>query len=320
MILPRVGWEVPVMYREGDPDFPIVLGRAYNPGTSAPYGLPDKKATTSFQSATSPHDGTTNELRMADDAGSQEMFLHASRDQTVQVGGSSTLDVTLNEVHDVGLSYTLVVKTAQTHTVGAKRSVTIGTDHTNKVKGARSETIGGVDHAKVSGNRLIDVSGAYTELVGGVYGIQCNQLNTDVGGGYLQVVGGSAAHTAGMGCSETVAGARALAVGGAETLVLRADFSEKTIGPKTSTIGNVKTTAAADIGTKHKGTAKVTVGGAANVKAGAVVSVTAPKIQVDIKGALDASGLKLDGGTFNVKKGTTKLDGNIKRKGGSKIE
>lgn len=320
MVLPRTGWEVPVMYRDGDPDYPIVLGRLYNPDTAVPYGLPDKKATSSFQSATSPYDGTNNELRMSDDAGMQEMYVHASRDQTVNVGGSATLDVTLNETHDVGLSFGLCVDASQVMTVGAQRSATIGTDHTQKVTGARSETIGAVDHTKVSGNRLIAASGSYTELVGGIYGIQCNQLNTDVGGGYLQVVGAAATHVAGLGISLNVAGANALAVGGAETLTLRAAFSEKTKGPKTATIGNVKMVSDAKMGVTHDGTASVKVGGTANVKSSGKLSVTAPKIQVNISGTLNASGMKLSGGTFNITKGTSKLDGNIKRKGGSKIE
>lgn len=319
MILPRVGWEVAVMYNDGDPDYPIVVGRAYNPSTAAPYGLPDRKATTSFQTASSPYDGTTNELRMSDDAGSQEMYLHASRDQTVFVGGSSTLDVTLNETHDVGQSYTLAIQSNQTHTVGAQRAVTIGTDHTNKVNGARLEAIAAVDLTKVSGNRTIASSSVYVEVVGGMYGIQCNQLNTDVTGGYAQIVLGYTAHIAGLGCSETVLGGRAIRVSGAEPMKLRKDFSEKTKGPKRSTIGNVKVKASADMGVKHKGTAKVKVGGAAKVKAGGTVSVTAPKIQINVKGALKAPGLKLSGGTLKVTKGTSKLDGTIKRKGGSRL-
>lgn len=320
MVLPRTGWEVPVMYRDGDPNYPIVLGRLYNPDTAVPYGLPDKKATSSFQSATSPYDGTNNELRMSDDAGMQEMYVHASRDQTVNVGGSSTLDVTLNETHDVGLSYGLCVDASQVMTVGAQRTATIGTDHTQKISGARSETIGAIDHTKVSGNRFISASGSYAELVGGIYGIQCNQLNTDVGGAYLQVVGAAATHVAGLGISLTVAGANALAVGGAETISLRAAFSEKTKGPKNASIGAVKVVSGDKMGVTHDGTASVKVGGTANVKASGKLSITAPKIQVNISGTLNASGLKLSGGTFNVTKGTSKLDGNIKRKGGSKIE
>ena len=40
MLLPRVGWEVPVAYIDGNPDRPFVLGRAYNATAVTPYALP----------------------------------------------------------------------------------------------------------------------------------------------------------------------------------------------------------------------------------------------------------------------------------------
>jgi type VI secretion system secreted protein VgrG len=76
MLLPRVGWEVPVVYIDGNPDLPFVLGRFYNATAVVPYGLPGAAATTTLQSATSPGGGSTNEIRMGDGAGKQEMFIH----------------------------------------------------------------------------------------------------------------------------------------------------------------------------------------------------------------------------------------------------
>src|SRR6185437_827907 len=53
MLLPRVDWEVPVAYVDGNPDRPFVLGRLYNATAVTPYTLPAAAATTSLQSATS---------------------------------------------------------------------------------------------------------------------------------------------------------------------------------------------------------------------------------------------------------------------------
>ena len=118
MLLPRVGWEVPVAYVDGNPDRPFVLGRMYNATAIGPYALPGAAATTSLQSATSPGGGSTNEIRMGDAAGRQEMFLHASKDQTVSVGGNAHTTVSGNEAHDVGLAYELTVTGAQSATIG----------------------------------------------------------------------------------------------------------------------------------------------------------------------------------------------------------
>jgi len=86
LLIPRVGWEVPVMYMDGSPDRPVVLGRAYNGQRVVPYSLPGAKAVSTLQSATTPFDGTVNEIRMTDSAGKQEMRIQASRDQSVLVG------------------------------------------------------------------------------------------------------------------------------------------------------------------------------------------------------------------------------------------
>jgi len=53
MILPRVGWEVIVEFREGNPDRPLVTGRVYNGRFMPPYSLPEGKSRTSLQSASS---------------------------------------------------------------------------------------------------------------------------------------------------------------------------------------------------------------------------------------------------------------------------
>jgi type VI secretion system secreted protein VgrG len=321
MILPRVGWEVPVLYHDGDPDVPIVLGRMYNAETALPYSQPGTKATTTFQSASSPGGGGTNELRMADDGGSQEMYLHASKDQTVTVGGSSTVDVGIDEVHDVGLGCELFVTGSQTVTIGAKQSTTVGGDRQTTISGARTVAVGGADIYKVQGDRSVACSALYTEVIGGMYGIQCNQSLTDVQGAYLQLVGAVASHSSAIGVSESVGGLRSLSVGGLEAMHLRAGYSESTpLATKIAAVGPVSRNAGAAVSLSHGTSAKVTVGGEASFVASGKLSVTAPKITIKASGALTAGTLKLSGGTFDISGGTSGITGTIKRKGGSKIE
>ncbi len=38
--IPRIGQEVLVDFKNGDPDLPIIVGRTYNQDTMPPWGLP----------------------------------------------------------------------------------------------------------------------------------------------------------------------------------------------------------------------------------------------------------------------------------------
>ena len=318
LLIPRVGWEVPVVYYDGDPDRALVLGRTYNAEGVVPYAQPGGKATTTLQSATSPGGGSTNELRMGDSGGKQEMFLHASRDHTVFVGGSATTGVSVNAAHDVGLSLTVGITSNQTLTVGANQSHNIVTDDSLGVKGARSETVGAMEMSKVTGNRTVAVKGAYKELVGAVYGIQSNQANVDVTGSFTQAIGAAMVHGAGLGTSESVAGARTETVGGIRSITAAKGYGESVTGAKVTTAGACKIKAGTVVTTTTKGAHATQAGGAIKITSSGVTVFSAN--QIDITAAsLDAGALKLAGGSFKVGKGAAKLDGKVKRSGGSKV-
>jgi len=320
MLLPRVGWEVPVVYMDGNPDRPFVLGRAYNATAVVPYALPGAAATTSLQSATSPGGGSTNEIRMSDVAGQQETFLHASKDQTVTVGGSSHTTVSGTETHDVGLAHELTVLGSQTLSVGGSQSVNVGTSYAIGVDGARSESIGGTESVRVTANRAVVASGGYTELVGGFYGLQCNQSNTTVHGSFAQAVGGSMVLAAGLGTSESVAAIRTEIVGGTKNIVAAGHVTESVKGSKTLAAGALSETAAGAITTKALAAGSIKVGGSATLSASGDFVVQAPTITLQVGGSLTAGALELAGGALKATSGTTKVKGTIKRSAGAKVE
>lgn len=316
LVIPRVGWEVPVAYYEGDPDRPLVLGRLYNTENLLPYSLPAKKATTALQSATSPGGGSTNEIRLGDDAGSMELFIHASKDQTVSVGGSATTSVAVNATHDVGLSLSVGVGASQTLTVGGKQSVDVVMDDVLGVNGARSESVGAVETNKIGGNRLVHASGSYSELVGALYGIQANQTNIDVKGPYAQSVAAMIGQVAGLGAHETVGGVRFEGVGGARLISARAGYSEEVKkGSKVVTAGAYRATTDAGVGTSTK--VLSVKAASATFKAGGPAVFAGNEIEI-VAASLDAGGSALSG-AFKVKEGVVKIEGTIKRTGGTKI-
>ncbi|MFO0590348.1 MAG: type VI secretion system tip protein TssI/VgrG [Polyangiaceae bacterium] len=316
MLLPRVGWEVPVAYVDGVPDRPFVLGRFYNGTAVVPYAQPGGSAISTLQSESSPGGGSTNEIRTTDTAGGMEFFMHASKDQTVAVGGSSTTKVGVNETHDVGLGYTLIAA-SQTETVGASQSWNVQTDIAHDAKGSRSESIGGMEVFDVTGNRTVHVKGPYNELIGAMYGIQCNQSNTVVQGVYTQMIGAALGLAAGLGARESVAAARTELVGGAKTLTVAKDVNESIRGAKTIVAGKATDKADGKNTMDVKGAASVSAGGSITVNASGDVCFDAPSISIKVGGKVKAGPLEIGGGKLKAKSGTTSFKGDIKRSGGS---
>ena len=117
--IPRVGMEVVVGFLGGDPDRPVVTGCLYT-GTNMPPGaLPESKTCTTLRTQSSPGGEGFNELRFEDAAGSEEVFLHAQRNQRT------------------------VVRSAQTTSVGASRSLSVGRDSNRTIGGTETVRIGG---------------------------------------------------------------------------------------------------------------------------------------------------------------------------------
>jgi type VI secretion system secreted protein VgrG len=317
MLLPRVGWEVPVAYVHGNPDRPVVLGRVYNASQVVPYGLPHAAATTTLQSATSPGGGSTNEIRMGDVAGAQEMFIHASKDQSVAVGANATSKVDGNETHDVGLSHALKVGGSHTHRVSGSQSVGVGTSHGLEVKGARTESIAGLETIDVGANRGV-VTSTYSELVGGFYGLQCNQANSKITGTRTELVGASLNLVAALGAGEQIAAVRSELVAGGRT-ILAGKYDESVRGSKTVVAGSTSDRASAGVLTFASGGGSIKAA-SADISAAGPAKISAPTITVQVGGAINAGGASIGGGAVKTSKGTTKIKGTIKRQDKAEIE
>jgi type VI secretion system secreted protein VgrG len=85
MFIPRIGMEVLVHFLEGDPDQPIITGCVYNPAAMPPYKLPDEKTKSTIKTNSSKGGGGFNEFRFEDKKGSEQIFVHAEKDQDIRV-------------------------------------------------------------------------------------------------------------------------------------------------------------------------------------------------------------------------------------------
>ncbi|AWM80968.1 type VI secretion system tip protein VgrG [Gammaproteobacteria bacterium ESL0073] len=101
VVIPRVGMEVKVDFLEGDPDQPIITGAIHNGVNKVPYDLPANKTRSVFKTSSSKGGVGSNELRIEDKAGQEQIFVQSQKDfdqltknnHTVQVNNNSHLQV-----------------------------------------------------------------------------------------------------------------------------------------------------------------------------------------------------------------------------------
>ncbi|HEY3818785.1 MAG TPA: type VI secretion system tip protein TssI/VgrG [Polyangiaceae bacterium] len=166
MMLPRIDWEVIVEFLEGDPDRPIVTGRLYNGLLMPPYALPDGKTRTSIKTTSTPGGGGTNEIRMEDKSGSEEIMMHSQKDTNVAVANNKTKNVGNNETLNVGADSTTTIGANQTVKITKGSKNDIKADQTVVVGGTRSLEVNAVAAWNVTGNSTTTVGAAQHEQIG----------------------------------------------------------------------------------------------------------------------------------------------------------
>jgi type VI secretion system secreted protein VgrG len=164
MILPRVGWEVFVMFDGGDPERPYVVGRSYNAMQPPPLALPANKTVSSIATDSSPGAGARTVIQMDDAAGREHLLFNAPFAMTQTVTGNQTVQTMKNE--------NVEVKANRTLSVGAQENVSVTLGFMGGY-GTRSVKVGAVQYQSAGGNfvsqvgtELDVVAGMLTEQVG----------------------------------------------------------------------------------------------------------------------------------------------------------
>ncbi|EEZ5843787.1 type VI secretion system tip protein VgrG [Escherichia coli] len=169
--IPRIGQEVLVDFKNGDPDLPIIVGRTYNQDTMPPWGLPGAATQIGFYSHTIGGGPTNaNALRFEDKPGGEEVWLHAEKDQRIEVNN--------NESHWVGNNRLKVIDKTETAIIGEKRSLTVQMDDTSLA--GQNKTIQAVQNLRLAAGDSIILSCGKTILQmtsDGIFNITCKNFN-----------------------------------------------------------------------------------------------------------------------------------------------
>ncbi|MBL8316476.1 MAG: type VI secretion system tip protein VgrG [Rubrivivax sp.] len=228
--IPRMGQEVVVDFLEGDPDQPLITGRVYNAEQMPPWELPANMTQSGVLSRSTKGGayGNANALRFEDKKGSEQVWLHAEKNQDIEVENDETHWVGHDRKKTIDHDETTHVKHDRTETVDNNESITIGVNRTESVGsnenitiGAnRTESVGGDEKIEISGKRTVDVGSDETITISGNQSITVGaSLDETIAGSLSQTVASTSTLTVGASLNQTVGGAVLMKSGGPTTIM-----------------------------------------------------------------------------------------------------
>ncbi|WP_447753857.1 type VI secretion system Vgr family protein [Pseudomonas nicosulfuronedens] len=214
--VPRIDDEVIVEYLDGDPDYPIITGRVYNARKMPPWELPQNATQMGLVTRSSPggNPATANALRFEDKIGQEEVWLHAEKDQRIEVehdedhwvgndrskivDGNETVAVHKNRTESVGLNETIAIGLNRTKAVGINETVAIGVNQTTAVGVNQAVAIGmnkmlavGINQStQVGMSSMLNVGSMKVTNIGANYSLH-------VGSNWESKIGRTHSHTIG---------------------------------------------------------------------------------------------------------------------------
>lgn len=191
IFIPRMHQEVVVSFLEGDPDRPLITGSVYNADQVVPYTLPDEQTKSTIKSNSSKGSGGYNEIRIEDKKGSEDLYIHAQKDENIRVendrlewiGEDRHLMVTRDKLESI---------TRDTHsTVNRDLLEQYNRDHHLTIKGKECIAITGNQSIAVTGNVDVKYSQNHSESTTMNISIDAMQVVIQGKTGITLAVGGS---------------------------------------------------------------------------------------------------------------------------------
>ncbi|QEW05721.1 type VI secretion system tip protein TssI/VgrG [Nitrincola iocasae] len=182
--IPRIGQEVIVDFYDGNPDRPIITGRVYNAEQMPPWNLPANKTQSGVLTRSS-KGGTAdnaNCIRFEDLKGEEQLFIHAEKNQDIEVENDEThwvgrdrektidrdetVVVRHDRTEDVGNNETISIVNNRKETVGGNEKVSIAKNHTHSIGKTEIKSVGLARIQAVGLNETLTVGGMQQSLVG----------------------------------------------------------------------------------------------------------------------------------------------------------
>jgi type VI secretion system secreted protein VgrG len=229
LALPRIGQEVIVDFLEGDPDQPIITGRVYNAEQMPPWELP-ANATQSGVLTRSSKGGAVanaNAIRFEDKKGSEQLWIHAEKNQDIEVendethwvGHDRTKTIDHDETTHVKHDRTETVDNNETITIHANRTETVDAEEKITIGANRTESVGASETVSISASRSHSIGANDSQSVGASHSVTVgSSQSVTVGASRTDTIGGSVSQTIGGSYSQTVAGGIKITTPGAMTV------------------------------------------------------------------------------------------------------
>jgi type VI secretion system secreted protein VgrG len=228
---------------DGHVDRPLGLATVPNPSQASP-----------VTSANAPQNVVRtwgrNEFTLDDTKGSENIYMHATKDHTVEVtndeeiqignnrskrvGTDERLVVGRHQTESVGKDQTLEVGDNQSISVGINRSMSVGANLDETVGAAMSVTVGASLSQSIGSSMDETVALAKTETIGAAYMLSVGAVKTEtVGGASSESVGAVKTLDVGASLSQTIGTDLTITAGKDGTLTVGKDYTVK-VGDKTS--------------------------------------------------------------------------------------
>jgi type VI secretion system secreted protein VgrG len=294
---PRIGQEVVVDFLEGDPDRPLITGRVYNAEQMPPYDLPANQTQTGIKTRSSKGGSPANfnEIRFEDKKGGEQLFIHAEKNQDIEVEKDETHWVGQDRKKTIDRDETTLVKGNRTETVNKDETITIHQNRTEVVDKEEKITIHGGRTEEVDHEEKITIHGGRTEEVDHeekitIHGGRTEQVDHEekitIGGGRTESVKNDENITIGGGRTESVKNDENITIGGGRTESVKLDESVTVTQNRTHSVNQNDTLNVGKVLTITAGESISLTTGKASIfmKNDGTITISGKDITVDAKG------------------------------------
>jgi type VI secretion system secreted protein VgrG len=153
LVLPRIGQEVIVTFEHGDPDQPMIVGRAFNATNPVPYKLPDNKTISTWKSNSSKGGGGFNEIKLEDKKGDELVYVQAEKNLRKLVKHDETITVLRHREKHVLINETDTTLVNRFEVTGVNRTESTGANRTTHIGGTRKKLVKKDETVRTEGGR-----------------------------------------------------------------------------------------------------------------------------------------------------------------------